>query len=176
MICLRDNIFTINLKKNSTISALVASYLFRYDRLIFTKKITTMKNLIPLLIAISTLFLAASCKKSDPAVPEYKLEGKWTGTYTPNLGGGAGGYFALTFKSGGMLLVEANNAATPDIANGTYQLDPDSLRGSFVYAIGIGVNYLISGKYAANSNIIRGTMGIRPSSTDFGTFTVTRQQ
>ena len=134
-----------------------------------------MKNLIPLLIAISTLFLISSCKKSDPAVPEYNLDGKWTGTYTPNLGGGAGGYFALTFKSSSILLVEANNATTPDIANGTWQLDPDSLRGSFVYAVGIGINYLFSGKYVSNSNIIRGTIGIRPSSTDVGTFTVTKQ-
>ncbi len=135
-----------------------------------------MKNLFLLLITVSTVFLVSSCKKSDPLATEYKLEGKWVGSYTPNLGGGAGGYFALTFKSGGMLLVEANNATTPDIANGTYQLDPDSLRASFVYSIGIGVTYLISGKYTANSNIILGTMGIRPSSTDVGTFTVTRQQ
>lgn len=135
-----------------------------------------MKNLIPLLIAVSAVFLVSSCKKSDPAVtPEYKLEGRWTGTYT-NLGGGAPSYFALSFQSNGVLLVQANDATTPDIANGLYQLDPDSLRGSFVYAVGIGVNYLFAAKYNSSSNVMTGTFGVRPNTASTGVFTVTRQQ
>lgn len=133
-----------------------------------------MKNLLLLLSAFFTVVFISSCNKSDPAAPAYNLEGKWTGTYT-NSGGGTPSYFALTFQSGGILMVEANNVAAPDIANGTYQLDPDSLRASFIYTTGIGVNYRIAGKYVSSSNIISGTMGINPSYTNIGVFTVTKQ-
>jgi hypothetical protein len=134
-----------------------------------------MKSLIPLLIAVSAVLLVSSCKKSDPVAPEYKLEGKWTGTYT-NLGGGTPNYFALSFQSNGVLLVQANDATTPDIANGLYHLDTDSLRGSFVYAVGIGVNYLFAAKYNPSSNVMTGTFGVRPYTASTGVFTVTRQQ
>lgn len=133
-----------------------------------------MKNLIPLLIAVSAVFFISSCKKSDPSLPGYNLEGKWVGTYTNN--GGTPSYFSLSFQSGGVLLVQANAATTPDIANGTYHLDTDSVRGSFVYAVGIGVNYLFAGKYSSSSNVINGTFGISPYTASIGVFTVSRQQ
>ncbi len=133
-----------------------------------------MKNLIPLLIAVSAVLLVSSCKKSDPVPPEYKLDGKWVGTYT-NTGGGTPNYFSLSFQSGGVLLVQANDATTPDIANGLYHLDPDSLRGSFVYTVGIGINYLFAAKYNSGSNTMAGTFGVSPNTASTGVFTVTKQ-
>lgn len=133
-----------------------------------------MKNLIPLFIAVSAVLLVSSCKKSNPSLPDYKLEGKWVGTYTNN--GGTPNYFSLSFQSSGVLLVQANDAGTPDIANGTYHLDTDSVRGSFVYAVGIGVNYLFAAKYNSSSNVMTGTFGVSPYTASTGVFTVTRQQ
>ncbi len=133
------------------------------------------RNNIPLVFGIIMLFLAA-CSKSDPGqspASSYSLDGKWTGTYN-NGAGGPVNYFALTFKSGGALVVHANNSLTPDIANGTWALAGDTVKATYTYT-GSSAIYALEAKYSSSSNIMPGTVGLSPAVTGEAVFSVTKQ-
>jgi hypothetical protein len=130
------------------------------------------KNLFFLIPALALVFVASSCNKDEPEPAGNNTEGKWNGTYT--IYGGTPSYFSLHLKSGGIVAVEANNAATPDLGNGTYTVVGDSVKGSFIYTVGIGINYLFAGKYSSNHSVINGTIGISPSYSDNATFAITK--
>jgi hypothetical protein len=130
------------------------------------------KNLFFLIPALSLSFFVSSCNKDEPGPAGNNTEGKWIGTYT--LHGGTPGYFSLNLKSGGIVAVEANNAAAPDLGNGTYTVVGDSVKGSFIYTVGIGINYLFAGKYSSNHSVINGTIGISPSYNDNANFSITK--
>ncbi|HNU88746.1 MAG TPA: hypothetical protein PKJ94_10665 [Ferruginibacter sp.] len=133
------------------------------------------KLFLPLLALTATIF-AVSCSKSDSQSTtsgSVSLDGKWVGTYN-NGAGGPVNYFALTFKSGGALVVHANNSLTPDIANGTWMLVADSVKASYSY-VGSSAIYAMSAKYSSTSNIMAGTVGLSPDITGEAVFSVTKQ-
>ena len=125
---------------------------------------------------LATILILASCSKSDPGTTPattYSLDGKWVGTYN-NGAGGPVYYFALTFKSGGALAVQANNSLTPDIASGSWVLVADSIKASYSYT-GSSAIYALAAKYTATSNIMPGTVGLSPATAGEAVFSVTKQ-
>lgn len=133
------------------------------------------KKLFILIPALTLALLMISCSKDDTQPPAITTEGKYNGTYSLVGGPPSSSYISLHFKSGGVLAVEANDATSPDLASGTYTVAGDSVKGSFIYSVGIGVNYLFAGKYSSNNTIINGTIGISPDYSGNATFTVTKQ-
>lgn len=133
------------------------------------------RTFIPLAFGITLLFLGA-CSKSETTTPpssSYSLDGKWVGTYN-NGAGGPVNYFALTFKSGGAIVVHANNSLTPDIANGTWVLTGDSVKATYSYT-GSSAIYSLAAKYNSSSNVMPGTVGLSPAVTGEAVFSVTKQ-
>ncbi len=133
------------------------------------------KKLFLPLLALAVMIISASCSKSDtqPAGNNVSIDGKWVGTYN-NGAGGPANYFALTFKSGGALVVHANNSLIPDVANGTWTLVADSIKASYTYT-GSSAIYSMSAKYSSSSNIMIGTVGLSPDVAGEAVFSVTKQ-
>lgn len=133
------------------------------------------KKLFLPFLALAVMIGSASCSKSDtqPASTTVSIEGKWVGTYTNGTGGPVN-YYALTFKSGGALVVHANNSLIPDVANGTWMLVADSIKASYTY-VGSSAIYSMSAKYNSTSNIMAGTVGLSPDVTGEAVFSVTKQ-
>ena len=125
-------------------------------------------------LGLSLLLIGVSCKKNEATPAPVSAEGKWVGNYHSGLGGPVN-YFALNFKTGGVLDVEANSAGSPDVARGTWNLASDSIRGSFTYLAGTMSTYSFATKYSSNSNIMNGTLGTGVNSAGAGIFSVTKQ-
>lgn len=134
------------------------------------------KKLFLPLLALTAMFIAASCSKSDtqPSNPAtVSLDGKWVGTYN-NGAGGPVNYFALTFKSGGVLVVHANNSLIPDVANGSWTIVADSVKASYTFT-GSSAVYSMAAGYTGTSGNMAGTVGLSPSVTGEAVFSVTKQ-
>jgi len=132
------------------------------------------KNLFFAILALTAVLFAASCSKSDPTpVPATTVEGKWVGNQNNGIGGPYY-YLSLNFKPNGVLVVNANNALTPDVANGTWSLVADSVRATYTYT-NSSATYSLAGKYAASSSIMNGTIGVGTSTTGAGVFSVTKE-
>ena len=144
-------------------------------RIFHVQKIKTMKRKIfSYAFILAALWVFTSCSKSDTQPPAtITLDGKWIGTYH-NGAGGPVNYYALTFKSGGALVVHANNSLTPDVANGTWTLSSDSVKASYSYT-GSSAIYSMAAKYTGSSNIMAGTVGLSPAVTGEAVFSVTKQ-
>lgn len=134
------------------------------------------KTFIPLAFGLLVL-LEGACSKSETTPPpssSYSLEGKWVGTYN-NGAGGPVNYFALTFKSGGAVVVHANNSLTPDVANGTWVQVADTIKATYSYT-GSSAIYAMAAIYSSSSNVMTGTVGLSPVVTGEAVFSVTKQQ
>lgn len=133
------------------------------------------KKLFFAIPTLAILLFAASCSKSDNTPPPggTSPEGNWTGGHSNGIGGPSF-YFSLNLKANGVLVVSDNNAASPDIANGTWSLVADSVRAAYTYA-GIASTYSLAGKYSTSSKIMNGTIGSGSSTTGAGVFSVTKQ-
>ncbi len=131
------------------------------------------KNLFLILLGFTAIFFTAGCSKSDTAIAT-SVEGKWVGNSTSGIGGPVY-YLALNFKTAGVVTVEANNSAAPDLASGTWSLVGDSVRATFTYTAGTMSTFSLAGKYSSNSNVMTGTIGNGASSSGTGTFSVTKQ-
>jgi hypothetical protein len=131
------------------------------------------KNLFIIAAGITALFMASSCSKDDPAPQTATVTGKWVGLSTAPVGPSR--YLALTFNSGGSLLVEANNPTTPDLANGTWVMAGDSVKASFTYTTSGGSTFSLAGKYITNATTMEGTIGSGSSTSGLSTFSVTKQ-
>ncbi len=131
------------------------------------------KNLLLIAFAAVILFIT-SCSKSDPTPPatNANIQGKWTGVFTPPLGPSP--YFALTFNSNGTVVVEQNDPAAPDIANGTWTITGNNVRATYTFAGAMTGTYTLAGTYSAASTQIMGTIGSGTSTTGYGTFTVSK--
>jgi hypothetical protein len=132
------------------------------------------KNLFFATLGLSLVLFIISCTKSDTTPPASTTpEGKWVGfiTYV----GGPSRYFAVTFKSGGVVLVEANSDTAPDIANGTWSMASDSVRATFTYVGGTAATFSMAGKYSSSSKIMDGTIGTGSSTSGSAVFTATKQ-
>ncbi len=130
------------------------------------------KNLFFAILGLTLILFIASCSKNDTTPPaNTTVEGKWVGSFTYFLG--VSHYFALTFRTNNVVLVEANSA--PDIANGTWSLAGDSVRATFTYVGGTASTYTIAGKYSGSSIVMDGTIGDGASTNGAGFFSVTRQ-
>lgn len=132
------------------------------------------KRIFFAVLGLSFFMVGTSCKKSDTTPTPVTAEGKWVGNYNSGLGGPVY-YFALNFKTGGVLDVEANSAGSPDIATGTWNLASDSIRGTFTYLAGTMSTYSFAGKYLSNSNLMNGTLGLGVNTAGAGIFSVTKQ-
>ena len=125
-------------------------------------------------IILSAIVLISSCTKESTAAV-YTLEGSWVGTYgigtsVPTT------YYSFHFKPGGNLLIESSNIANPDLANGSWSLAGDSVKGIYKYIVGGDSIYSFGAKYSSASNIITGTWG--RGATDYvggGTFSITKE-
>jgi hypothetical protein len=132
------------------------------------------KNLFTAIAALTILISAASCKKSDTSTPTTAtLSGKWTGATTAPVGPSR--YLALTFNTGGSLLVEANNPTTPDLANGSWAVTGDSVRATFTYTGSASGTFSLAGKYIGNATSMDGTIGTGAFTSGMSTFSVTKQ-
>lgn len=141
----------------------------------FLKKTNMKKSLFFAILGLALVLFAASCSKSGTTTPPASTtaEGKWSGFFTLL---GPSRYYALTFKTGSVILVESTNSTTPDIANGTWSLAAaDSIRATFTYVGGTASTYSIAGKYSSSSNVMEGTIGPGTSTTGAGTFIVTKE-
>jgi len=131
------------------------------------------RNLFLPLLALCTVLIISSCSKSSPAPVTYdSAEGTWVGTYNNGIGGPIT-YFSLNFKAAGALVVHANNATTPDIANGTWSQNGDNITGSYTFT-GSSAVYLFAGKYTSSQKNMDGTIGLQPSATGSGVFSITK--
>ncbi len=132
------------------------------------------KTFFPLLALIAFLSIN-SCSKSapEPATTTVSLDGKWVGTYN-NGAGGPANYFALTFKSGGALVVHANNSLIPDVANGSWAMVSDSIKATYSYS-GSSAVYSLAAKFTGTSTLLSGTVGLSPATTGEAVFTVNKQ-
>jgi hypothetical protein len=132
------------------------------------------KNLFFATLGLSLVLFIISCSKSDTTPPASTTpEGKWVGFITYIVGPSR--YFAVTFKSAGIILVEANSSTAPDIANGTWSLVSDSAKATFTFVGGTAATNSIAGKYSSGSTLMDGTIGPGSSTTGTGTFSVTKQ-
>lgn len=138
------------------------------------KNIIMKKNFLIAMLGICLVVFAASCSKSDPEPVTFaSAEGKWDGNYNNGIGGPIF-YFSLNFKPGGVLVVQANSSTAPDIANGTWNQVADVVSGTYTY-VGSSAIYSYTGKYnSSNPKIMNGTIGLQPSTTGAGEFTVTK--
>ena len=133
------------------------------------------KNLITAILVSTSVLFAVSCSKSDNTTPPpggTSPQGNWVGNRTGL--GGPSFYFKLSLQANGVLVVSANNAVTPDIANGTWSLVGDSVRATYT-CIETSVTYSLAGKYSTTSNIMDGTIGLGTNTTGEGVFSVTKQ-
>ena len=132
------------------------------------------KNLFFATLGLAVALFTISCSKSDTTPPANTTpEGKWVGFITYIVGPSR--YFAVTFKSGSVILVEANSDTAPDIANGTWSLVGDNVRATYTYVGGTAETFSIAGKYSTSSKLMDGTIGPGSSTTGTGTFSVTKQ-
>lgn len=135
------------------------------------------------LVNIASLFILfaaiSSCGKDDPAptppgntTPE-GTNWKGTGQYgtTP---GGPTYNFELSFKTSGVVNIIGNNSVASDTTSGTWSMVQDSVRISYIYH-GSSATYLLSAKYAASATLMTGTIGLDPSISGVGIFSVTKQ-
>jgi hypothetical protein len=134
------------------------------------------KNLLLAMLGLTIVLFTASCSKSDPApVGSTSPEGVWVGTgqygTTP---GGSSYAFTVTFKANGVVDLTGNNNAAIDHATGTWSMVQDSVKATYTYAAS-SATYTLSGKYAATSNLMVGTIGLGTSTTGIGLFSVTKQ-
>ena len=143
--------------------------------LTFNPKKNIMKsNLFFLIPALTLALFVTSCSKSDTTPPANSTpQGNWVGGQNNNIGGPVF-YFALNLKANGVLVVSANSATAPDIANGTWSLVADSVRATYTF-VGSSATYSLAGKYSTSSNIMAGTFGVGSSTTGSGVFSVTKQ-
>ena len=116
-----------------------------------------------------------SCKKDDVTIPAptYNIEGQWSGAS----GSGSGSqttYYAVTFKSGGLLTVESNSIVSPSVAFGTWGVIGDSVKGTYTYQIGSGT-YSMAAKYLSSSDQITGTWGSGTNAYNGGTFSASKK-
>lgn len=131
-----------------------------------------MKKLIIFALAFMIILIAPFCTKNSTSA-NTSLEGKWTGNYH----GGPGtpvNFYSLTFNAGGSLVVQSDNSATPNIANGTWTLAGDSVRATYTYA-STAVTFSLAGRYSASSNTMNGTIGNGFSTSGIFTFTVVKE-
>lgn len=132
------------------------------------------KNLFTAMLGLSIVLFAASCSKSDTTpAPGNNAQGKWVGNYSNGIGGPLF-YFSLNFKAGGALVVEANSALSPDVANGTWTQVSDSVNATYTYVGSSSVNSLV-GHFSSDSKTLTGTIGVGSSTTGSGVFSVTKE-
>ena len=132
------------------------------------------KNLLFLIPALALLFLVTSCNKSDPTPPANTsvFQGKWTGLITPAVGPRP--YFAITFNTDGTVLIEQNNATTPDIARGTYTVSGNNVNATYTFSGATTGTYSLAAIYSSSPVQISGTIGTGTSTTGYGTFDVSK--
>jgi len=117
-----------------------------------------------LMIGLSTI--PSSCKKDKV----YPIEGNWVGTYN----NGTDYFMAFTIKPGGTLDVMDNPANKSQItATGTWTLTSGQFDAILDY--GSGTNTSFTSPFNGNSDKLTGTWGTTPSTTDGGTWTMTKQ-
>ncbi len=117
-----------------------------------------------LILGLSTIL--SSCKKDKV----YPIEGNWVGTYN----NGTDYYTAFIIKAGGTLDVMDNAANKSQItATGTWTV----VNGVFTTIIdyGTGTNTSFTSPFNGKSDKLTGTWGTTPSTTDGGTWTMTKQ-
>ena len=132
-----------------------------------------MKKQFLFVAFIATVALFFSCKKSNPAVPTVTpAEGSWVGNYSSG-GGSQTFYYAFQFNAGGAVVVKANDAILPSVANGTWTIAADSIRSTYTY--NPGGTFSMIGKYDGKSNTIVGTWGSGTDNKGGGTFTIVKQ-
>jgi hypothetical protein len=116
-----------------------------------------------LIIGLSTIL--SSCKKDKV----YPIEGNWVGTYN----NGTDYYMAFTIKNGGTLDVMDNPANKSQItASGTWTLTSGQFDTVLDY--GTGTNTSFTSPFNGKSDKLTGTWGTTPSTTDGGTWTMTK--
>jgi hypothetical protein len=158
---------------------------------IFIKTTNMKKNLFFAILGLTTVFLAASCSKSDSnlaATTTAKatasasakgvaiattIEGKWVGNHHSGIDG-AYYYLSLEFNTNGVLVVNSSSGDIPEIANGTWSLVGDDVTATYTFEVS-GLTYSLAGKFFTTSNIMNGTIGLGTSTTGAGVFSVTKE-
>jgi hypothetical protein len=131
------------------------------------------KNFFFAILGLIIVLFTVSCSKSNTTPPaNTTVEGKWVGSFVII---GPSRYLALTFKTSGVLLVEAYNSATPDIANGTWSLVADSVKATYTFMGGTTDTFSIAAKYSSGSSVMNGIIGLGISATGPGVFSVTKE-
>ena len=138
------------------------------------KKVIMKKKSLRAIAGFAALLFTASCSKDDTATQtNATVSGKWVGFNTAPVGPSR--YLALTFNTGGNLVVEANNSTTPDIANGTWAIVGDSVKATFTYTGSASGTFSLAGKYVSGATNMDGTIGAGVFTSGLSIFSVTKQ-
>ncbi len=132
------------------------------------------KYLLILLPAFMLVLFTASCKKDDPQPQNTTAQGQWTGTGEYGTTGGNPTYvFTLNFKSNGTVDITGNNNTVIDVATGTWTMVQDTVKAVYTYA-GSSASYTLAAKYSTGATVMIGTIGLSPTTSGTGIFTVTK--
>ncbi len=134
------------------------------------------KNLFLLLPALAIILFASSCSKDDNTTSSGATpQGTWKGTAQYGTAAGSPTYpFTITFKANGTVDIIGNNSTATDNATGTWKVVQDSVTATYIY-INATAQYKLSGKFSSSSNVMAGTIGLEPSTSGIGIFSVTKQ-
>jgi hypothetical protein len=127
---------------------------------------TTIRSALIMALA-ATL---AACGGSSSGGPPSEI-GIWEGTYVAGAGP-TGGNLQLALLDDGTLRMRVDSGGGWKPATGTYSVTGADVTGSFTPDSGPAIDYLFA--FTLSSGEAGGTLGTSPSSTDVGTFTVTK--
>lgn len=134
------------------------------------------KNSFILLSVLTLVLLVSGCSKRDTTdITNTTPEGTWSGTGQYGITPGDPTYvFTINFKANGTVDITGNNSVANDAATGTWQMVADSIRAAYRYTSS-SAEYALSAKYTPGNTAMTGTIGLSPSITGVGIFSVTKQ-
>jgi hypothetical protein len=130
-----------------------------------------MKTLSGILTMGLAATLAACGGGSSSSAPPSAV-GMWEGTYDVTVAP-AGGDIQVAMLDDGTLTVRTDSGEGWSQAAGTYSVSGATVTASFVPESDPGTTLMLTGTLSSSG--LSGTLGEAPSSSDVGTFTVTRQ-
>ena len=121
-----------------------------------------------ILIALMAVTTMVSCSKNHDKT--YSIEGLWEGTYV-NQASGSTFFFSFNIKPGGV--IEEINSSGQKIGEGTWELENNILLAHYSWPG--GASYTVVGAFDSSEGRILGDWGYGSSSTDGGTWQMTKK-
>lgn len=120
------------------------------------------------------VLLTASCKKDDPVVPTYPVEGYWVGKYGSGTAAPTSGYSMVVEPGGKITVADGDNITSSSKAAGTWTLTGNVFKATYTYASG-GSTFSIQANWSNDGKMSSGTWGPGTSATGSGTWYMDRK-